>query len=192
VWGKGGQARFATVAQWLDGIEPPPPMSLDDLVLRYLAAFGPATVMDIQAWCWLTWLRAVVERLRPRLRAFQDEAGRELFDLPEAPRPDPDTPAPPRFVPEYDNLLLSHADRTRVIATEHRERIFTRGALLVDGFVRGAWRVTRERGTASLLLELFAALDRGDAEAVTAEGARLLTFLAGGGTSQDLRLTVVP
>jgi hypothetical protein len=192
VWGAGGLPRLAPVAQWLAAAEAPPPLGLDDLVLRYLGAFGPATVMDIQAWSWLTRLRAVVERLRPRLRVFRDEAGRELLDLPDAPRPDPETPAPPRFVPEYDNLLLSHADRTRVIADEHRERIFTRGALLVDGFVRGSWRVTRERAAAHLELQLFAPLDRAASDAVTAEGTRLLGFLAGDAGSRELRVSVVP
>ncbi|HEX3605383.1 MAG TPA: winged helix DNA-binding domain-containing protein [Candidatus Dormibacteraeota bacterium] len=186
VWGSAGQARLAPVARWLTGVEAPP-LRLEDLVLRYLGAFGPASVRDVQAWCWLTRLAPVLERLRPRLRVFRDEAGVELFDLPEAPRPDPDTPAPPRFVPEYDNLLLSHSDRSRVIAPQHRERIFTRGALLVDGLVHGAWRVRRARDTATLELELFAPLHGADAAAVTAEGERLLDFLAGDAATRELR-----
>ena len=120
----------------------------------------------------------MTERLRPQLRTFRDEHGNELLDLPDAPRPDPDTPAPPRFLPEYDNVLLSHADRTRIIADDHRRRVFTKGAVLVDGFARGTWTITRQRGTATLRIEPFAPLPTPDRIAVAEEGARLLTFAA--------------
>ena len=144
--------------------------SPDALILRYLAAFGPASVTDAQTWSWLTGLRDGRRAAAARARTFRDEAGRELFDLPDAPRPDPDTPAPLRFVPEYDNLLLSHADRTRVIADEHRERVFTKGAFLVDGFVHGTWKIARQRNAATLQLEPFRPLSKKDANAVTARG----------------------
>ena len=119
------------------------------LVLRYLEAFGPASIADAQTWCGLGGLGTVFEQLRPKLRAFQDERGRELFDLPHAPRPDADEEAPVRFLPEWDNLLLSHADRSRVIADAHRPAITTAnlrlpGTFLVDGFVAGTWVVDTE------------------------------------------------
>lgn len=189
IWGAGGQAAFTTVASWLGRPLDPNP-SPDAMVLRYLAAFGPATVNDIQAWCWLTRLRAVVERLRPRLRTFRDERGQELFDLPDAPRPDPETPAPPRFLPEYDNVLLSHAERGRIIAASYSSRVFTRGALLVDGFVCGAWTIKRQgRGAATLLIELFEPLAVPDRAAVEEEGTRLLTFAAADARTRALEFT---
>src|SRR4029079_11900980 len=113
--------------------------SIDDVVVRYLRAFGPASVADVAAWAGLTGLREVLERLRHRLRTFRDERGRELFDLPDAPRPDPDTPAPSRFLPEYDNMLLSHADRSRFLLGDERAPVSTarivHGTVLHDGFV---------------------------------------------------------
>ena len=105
VWGQRGQARLATIQSWT-GRELEPKPSIDDFVLRYLRAFGPASVADIQNWSGLTRLKEVVERLRTRLVVFRDEDGRELFDLPDAPRPEPDVPAPVRLLGEYDNLLL--------------------------------------------------------------------------------------
>ena len=134
--------------------------------------------MDAQTWCGLTRLGEVFERLRPELLTFRDEDGRELFDLPDAPRPDGATPAPPRFLPEYDNALVSHADRRRIIAPEHRERVFTKGTLLVDGFVRGTWKLTSRQRTAILAIELFRVLSKRHRGGVEREGARLLAFAA--------------
>jgi hypothetical protein len=166
-------------------------------VLRYLGAFGPATVADVTAWSRLTGLRAVVEPLRPRLRAFRDDDGRELFDLPDAPRPPPDTPAPPRFLPEYDNVLLSHADRSRFVAPEQRRRLAAlpgrvHGAVLLDGFVFGVWRLDRGRegGSATLVVSHVGRVARRDAARIAAEGRRLLRFLAADAAERDVRFVV--
>ena len=185
VWGRSGQPTYATAEDWLGRPLDSQP-SPDELVLRYLAAFGPATVQDIQAWSGLTRLGEVTDRLRPRLEVFANEKGRELFDLPDAPRPDPDTPAPPRFIAGFDNLLLSHDDRTRVMPEEARKRVFgTRngvvpGTLLVQGFVRGAWRIAREPGRAVLCLEPYQRISTKDMAALESAGRRLLAFAAPG------------
>jgi hypothetical protein len=191
LWGASGPAAHTSVEAWLGRPLDDGP-SVDDLLLRYLAAFGPATVADAQAWSGLTRLAAVAERLRPRLRAFRDERGRELLDLPDAPRPGPDAPAPPRFLPEWDNALLSFADRTRIVAEAHRARLFSTngvipGTVLVDGFVRATWRIGRARGVATLRVEPFARLARRDRAAVAEEGERLLAFAAGEASAHEVR-----
>ncbi|WP_242908967.1 winged helix DNA-binding domain-containing protein [Actinomadura terrae] len=177
VWGASGLARHTTLEAWLG--EPHPEPSVDEMVLRYLGAFGPASVQDVQQWSGLTRLGEVVERLLPKLRAFQDGNGRTLYDLPEAPRPDPETPAPVRFVPDFDNLLLSHADRARVITEEHRKRVFTvngiiRATFLVDGFVHGMWKMERKRGAATLRLAPFTPVPEPARAALAEEADRLL------------------
>lgn len=184
IWGAAGQARHTSAEYWLGRPLDPSP-SPGALVTRYLAAFGPAAVADVQAWSGLTRLGEVVDRLRPGLRTFRDERGRELFDLPDAARPAPGTPAPVRLVAEFDNLVLSHADRTRVVSDEHRQRLYTRngifpGTVLVDGFVTGAWRITRSRGAAALTVEMFGPVAAPDRDAITAEAERLLGFAAPG------------
>ncbi len=177
IWGSGGLATHTSAEAWLGRPLARRP-SLERLILRYLAAFGPATIADVQNWSGLNRLTETIETLRPRLRVFRDESGRALFDILDAPLPDPDTPAPPRFVPEYDNLLLGHLDRTRVIADEHRARIFTRGAVLVGGFVRAGWKVRRSRGTARLVIEYFPHTSKRARAEVMAEAQRLLAFVA--------------
>jgi hypothetical protein len=182
VWGKSGAAAHTTAEAWL-GRPLDPASSLEETVLRYLGAFGPATVKDVQTWSGLTRLGEVIERLRPRLLTFRDERGKELFDLPEALRPDPDTPAPPRFLPEFDNLILSHADRIRVIADEYRKVMASKNGMvpatfLVDGFVRGTWKKERSRGRATLMIKPFEPLAKEDRDALAEEGERLIRFVA--------------
>jgi len=182
VWGKSGPAAHTTAEAWLGRSLDPDP-SLEEMVLRYLGAFGPAGVKDVQTWSGLTRLGEVVDRLRPRLSTFRDERGRELFDLPGAPRPDPDAPSLPRFLPEFDNLILSHADRTRVIADEHRKALASRNGMvpatfLVDGFVRGTWKTERIRGKVTLAIEPFETLSKEERDALAEESERLVRFVA--------------
>jgi hypothetical protein len=176
LWGRSGQVSLTTAEHWLGRSAEPAPAP-DAVVLRYLAAFGPASVKDMQAWAGMTRLRDAFERLRPQLITFRDETGVELFDLPDAPRPDPDTPAPPRFLPEFDNLLLSHADRTRVVPPEHRGRSWKGNmaycTLLVDGFLAGLWRLEAD----ALVIEPFDRLTRSRRDDVTAEGERMLRVM---------------
>ncbi|HKV10389.1 MAG TPA: winged helix DNA-binding domain-containing protein, partial [Thermoanaerobaculia bacterium] len=180
-WGFPAAAAFALADEWLGmGI------STDEapahaLVRRYLAAFGPATPGDAQVWSGLSGLRPVFEELRPDLVTFRDERKRELFDLPEARRPEEDEPAPVRFLPEFDNLVLSHDDRTRVMADEHRSRVVSKNlqvsaTFLVDGFVAGTWKVERKKKTAALVLEPFDPLAKKTLAALEKEGDALLRF----------------
>jgi hypothetical protein len=198
VWGATGEARWTTIESWLGRAldsEPAPGRAL----LQYLAAFGPASVADMRVWSGLTGLREVVSGLD--LRTFRSEAGAVLFDLPDAPRPDPDTPAPVRFLPEYDNLLLSYADRSRVIPDGRRPPLFPGngagyGTFLVNGDHRGHWRIDRyrdrDRGrageAASLVLEPFERLSTQDTTELIEEGARLLRFIAGTRSDGEVRL----
>ena len=181
-WGFPAQAGFTLADTWLKKKVPAADAPARALVRRYLAAFGPATPADAQAWSALQGLREVFEAMRPELVTLRDERKRELFDLPEAPRPEEDTPAPVRFLPDFDNLVLSHADRTRVIAPEHRTRLTTKNLLvpatfLVDGMVAGTWKVECKKAVATLLLTPFGALPKKIKNEVEAEGDALLRFM---------------
>jgi len=182
IWGASGQPRRTSVEGWLGrplGTKREP----DALILRYLAAFGPATVSDARTWSGLSALPEVFERLRPRLRTFRDESGRELFDILDGPLPDPSTPAPPRFLPVYDNVLLSHADRTRIIRGGDQKRSgymegVSFGSVLIDGFVGATWTIKRGPSAATLRIALLDRVLKRDRIAVEAEATRLLSFVA--------------
>ncbi|HXO21799.1 MAG TPA: winged helix DNA-binding domain-containing protein [Thermoanaerobaculia bacterium] len=194
-WGYPGTTDFAVAEAWLgeaaDAGDPAP----HALALRYLAAFGPASVADVQAWSGLQGLRATLEDLRPDLLSFRDERGKELFDLPDAPRPSPDVPAPARFLPEYDNLIVSRAD-ARFVAERDRKSIFLPGlrvlpTFLVDGFAAGTWKVERKKAAAALLLQPFAALPKAAREELAAEGEALLRFVESDAASFEVRFARV-
>jgi hypothetical protein len=192
LWGRSGRTRLADAEGWL-GAPLLPGVTPAGLIERYLAAFGPASVADMQAWSGLTGLGEVVAGHGAALVTFRDEHGRTLYDLPGAPLPDPGTPAPVRFLPDYDNVLLAHADRSRVATPEYlRGRAgspngVVPGTVLVDGRTAAAWTVTREKGMATLTVEPFNCLSRRDAQAVGEEAARLLAFTDPGSAS-DVRL----
>jgi hypothetical protein len=190
LWGRSGQAVHAPAEQYLGRPLADKP-SIDDLMLRYLAAFGPASVNDARTWSGLTGLGEVFDRLRPQLVTFADEQGRELFDLPGAPRPGGDVPAPVRFLYDFDNLLLSHADRTRVLDPAYRKLLWpltnmALGSVLVDGFVRASWKLEKGKGWAHLVVTSFSPFTKKDAAAIAGEGLRLLEFLAPG-VEHDIR-----
>lgn len=176
LWGATGGPRYAFADDWLGA-----PLAGDPdpagPVRRYLAAFGPATPADMQKWCGLTGLKREFARLD--LRTYTAEDGRVLYDLPDAEVTDPSTEVPTRFVGDFDNLLLSHADRTRVLADAHRPRVMTangiiRGTVLVDGFVGGTWAFERGKGAAAVVVTPFAKLGAADRDALAAAGERLL------------------
>lgn len=182
LWGRSGRPVVAPLDTWLErpldtgaGLEP--------LILRYLAVCGPAGVVDAQSWSGIPGLRPHFERLRPQLVSFRDSRGRELFDLPDAPRPGPETPAPVRFIPPWDNLLYSHRHRERVISDAHRRRLWSKngivpGTLLIDGVVQGSWKLRLERDLAALEITPFVPITPAQTMEIEAEGERLLSFSA--------------
>jgi hypothetical protein len=178
LWGRSGAAAHTTSEAWLGR-----PLAASDkpdrVFLRYLRAFGPASIQDFQTWSGLTGASEIVERARRKLRTFRDENGTELYDVVDGRFVEPDTPVPPIFVPEYDNSLLSHADRSRIIERGYRNRIFTKGGLLVDGFVIGRWWIaTRPKKVKDLVVEPFEKLPRNALSDVEEEGDRVLAFAA--------------
>jgi hypothetical protein len=192
LWNGSGLARHTSAEAWLGR-----PLARsgdpDDLVRRYLRAFGPASVADMQMWSGLTGLRAVVQRLEPELRTFEDEAGRVLWDVPDAPIESPDVEAPPRFLPDYDNVLLGHADRSRMIDAADRELMAGRNRILptvlIDGRVGGVWRLERGSDSAQLTVDPFRRVDAPTEAAIVAEGEGILALIAPDPPRRSVRLT---
>jgi hypothetical protein len=165
----------------------------EPLIRSYLAAFGPASVADFVEWSGLKRMKPAFERLRPELAVFADGKGRELFDLPDAPRPDPEAPAPARLLPEFDNLVLAHADRSRLLADRHRPGLVTKNlrvkaTFLWDGSVAGTWTVERKRARATLRIQPFESLPPKAADELGAEGERLLRFSEGDDAALDVKI----
>ena len=192
-WGYPGTTEFAIAEAWLKA-PLDPATSPAALVLRYFAAFGPATFADAQVWSGLAGLHDVVESLRSKLRVFRDPKGRELFDLPDAPRPPEDTIAPVRFLPEFDNLVMAYDDRARIVADAHRAKIYVAKNLqvlatfLVDGFVAGTWKIERAKREARLVLAPFEALSSAERDALEIEGEALLRFVEPDATTFDVQI----
>lgn len=193
-WNTRGPTPFA-LADWT-GVRPEATAEqLGELVRRYLAAFGPATAADARAWSGVGGLREVFDRLRPELRVHRDEGGRELFDLPDAPVPEADTPAPVRFLPEFDAALLGHADRTRIMTDDVRSRVCVGAAVaatvLVDGTVAATWSSGVGAGAgaaATLTVQPLRRLSPAERAEVEAEGERLVAFAHPDADPRDVRL----
>jgi hypothetical protein len=178
LWRRSGGSAFTTIEAWL-GASPDPAAEIETLVVRYLAAFGPATPADAQYWSGVRGLGEIFERLRPRSRIVRDEDGRELFDVPRATLPDPDTPAPVRFLPEYDNVVIGHKDRTRIVPEGiPRWTEVGWGSVLVDGTVAARWRLVETKTEGTLRVEGFRPLARRERAEIREEGARLAAFLS--------------
>jgi hypothetical protein len=191
-WSYSNKPEFTLAESWI-GRPISPEDNLRELAFRYLAAFGPASVTDAQTWLGMK-LKETFEKLRPELQSYRGEGRIEFFDLPGAPLPGENVPAPARFLPEYDNLLLSHSNRTRVIADEYRSKVYLPGlrvaaTILVDGFVRGAWKIEKTGTAATLLIAPFDKLTKKDRAALAEEGERLVRFVESQAKSFDVRFT---
>ncbi|MEH0971682.1 winged helix DNA-binding domain-containing protein [Micromonospora sp. CPCC 205546] len=180
LWRTTAGVRNVLLSSWLGReIDPPAPAGGDPvgeaLVRRYLAAFGPAATADVRAWCGLAGLPAAVAAIRDELVEFRDERGRRLWDLPDAPRPDADTPAPVRFLPAFDNALLGYDDRSRIVDDAHRGlSVAGERVVLVDGRVAATWSGTADTVTVTPLRRL----SRAERAAVTGQGRSLASFLS--------------
>ena len=186
-WDYGGtDAPYVAARHWIArGGRPSEEDALETLVRRCLAAFGPVTIADIAKFAGQAAprVRPTIERIAPTLRTFSDEDGRRLYDIPRGPRPGGDVTAPVRFLPRYDELLISYQHRDRVIAPAHRRAVYSKNAIveavvMVDGFAGGTWNLVRGKSEVVLGVAPFARLTPRNRAAVEAEGQNLLAFLA--------------
>ena len=193
-WGIGTRATYTTAESWLGAANP---SDLNALFRRYLAAFGPASVMDFQTWTGMTNLKAQLAASVKELVVYRGEDGKELYDLPGQPITEADQPAPIRFLPEYDNILIAHKDRSRILPEAHRKKVFVSagrvlGSIIIGGFVGAIWKAQREKSSARMLVSLFE--QQGDAvlAAIDAEGQSLLRFIEDDATDYQVDFALHP
>ncbi|WP_280266266.1 winged helix DNA-binding domain-containing protein [Nocardia wallacei] len=180
LWKNNSRPVWSRIEPWL-GTALVPDYPLEELVVRYLRAFGPASTMDVQTWSRLLGIKDAVDRLGDRVRTYTDERGRVLYDAADAELADPDRPAPVRFLGWYDNLYLSHQDRGRIVpdgAAPPLQRMALQVApVLVDGYLAGTYKVFTDRELARLRTAPGRKWSRAERSAVESEGAALLSFL---------------
>ena len=192
-WGYHKSALLSPAKIYLAG-ETAAELTPGDLLLRYLRAFGPASLKDMSVWSGITSLRSAFQEVRPALQEHRDEQGRALFDLADAVLPHPETPILPRFLPEFDNLLLSHFDRSRIMAPAVKDQVFTRNGIiratvLIDGFVQGLWKVEHTQKGAVLNIQLFQPISGHEKDLLVKEGLKLLAFVTDGGTEHQVEFS---
>jgi hypothetical protein len=192
LWGNGSAPLLQRLQTYLPRV-PDPALTRTDLVRRYLGAFGPASVRDMQVWCRLTRLGAAFEEIKDELAVFSDEEGRTLYDLPGAPRPDEDAPAPVRFLPLYDNVYLGYADRRRLLEPHmgHSGSMFQqfRPAVLINGTICAGWSLRRKRKAATLEIQFYRPLSRRERDEIAAEAESFLAFLVPEIKTRSLAMT---
>jgi winged helix DNA-binding protein len=191
-WSYPPKPQFALAESWI-GRPTAREDNLPELVRRYLSAFGPASVTDAQTWLGMK-LKETFDKLRPELQTFRDEGRRELFDLPDQSIFKAEMPAPVRFLPEFDNLLLSHSNRTRVVADELRSKVYlpalrVAATVLIDGFVQASWKVEKSKDAAILVVQPFARLAKPDLAGLLEEGERLVKFVEPMAKAYEVRVS---
>ncbi len=181
-WSYPGNPKFALAEQWLKRPIPLGEANLRELFTRYLRAFGPAMLADMQQWSAMTKLKEVIAPFKADLVTYKDEAGKEYLDVPDMPLPDGETPAPVRFLPELDNLLVCHPARIGVVSAAYRARIYPKNGrlaatIMTDGLVRGVWRIEKTKKAVKLMIEPFEAISPDEQHALHVEGERLIRFI---------------